>query len=448
MRNSMMARPCLALFVAIACAACLGPEAETMEDGALGEAEDALLAPCAAVPWSSGFSDAEAEWKQNPPAYWPSIQFQDLNGDGKSDVCGRGSNGIRCAISSGARFSAVLQWSARAEYTDAVGWGGPSLWQTLRFPDINGDGKHDACARGSTGMTCALSTGVSFDLGGYSSGFADAWGWAADPSLWRTIQHPDVNGDGWSDVCGRKFDGIWCELSNGATFTPATSPWTGGFADAWGWGADPSRWQTIRFPDVNGDGKSDVCGRNVSGIWCELSNGAGFTPAAGPWTGGFSGGWDAQPSYWKTIQFADVNGDGKSDVCGRGTAGIWCEVSNGTSFTPAGTPWTNAFSDATGWASSESSWGTIRLADVNGDGMADACGRSSGGIYCGLSTGTSFAPLALFTPSFSDAAGWNTDPSYWGTIQFTDVNGDGKMDVCGRAADGLHCALSRYGNSC
>jgi hypothetical protein len=38
--------------------------------------------------------------------------------------------------------------------------------------------------------------------------------------------------------------------------------------------------------------------------------------------------------YGTTMMFADLNGDGKMDVCGRGALGVYCELSNGTGFGP------------------------------------------------------------------------------------------------------------------
>jgi len=55
--------------------------------------------------------------------------------------------------------------------------------------------------------------------------------------------------------------------------------------------------------------------------------------------------------------------------------------------------WTRDFSDAQGWNGSETYYGSIRLADVNGDGLADVCGRGIAGIYCNLSRNRS--PVGL-----------------------------------------------------
>ncbi len=322
-----------------------------------------------------------------------------------------------------------------------------TTWSTVRgktTPDLNGDGKDDICGRASGGIYCALSNGASFGATSYwtTTQFTDAGGWKSDPSFWGTIQYPDVNGDGMADVCGRSSIGIACALSNGNAFDEDTY-WSSSFSNAGTWNTDPSYWMTIQYPDVNGDGRADICARASGGIYCALSNGKTFDAPTYWTTPNYSdaNGWKADPSYWGTIQFPDLNHDGKADVCGRGAGGIFCALSNGKSF---GAPsyWSTTFSDASGWKSDPSYWATIEYPDVNGDGKADVCGRSSIGFECALSNGSAFGATSLWSAGFTNTDGWKADPSYWRTIQFADVDGDGKSDVCGRGGNGISCALS------
>jgi len=52
-----------------------------------------LGTPLASAQILPGFSDAKG-WKD--PAYYSTIQFPDINGDGIAGVCGRGTFGIGC----------------------------------------------------------------------------------------------------------------------------------------------------------------------------------------------------------------------------------------------------------------------------------------------------------------------------------------------------------------
>src|SRR5262245_13140107 len=120
----------------------------------------------------------------------------DLNGDGKADVCGRGGAGINCAVSTGSSFGAVIVWVAN--FSDPLGWNtGPEYYSTIRFPDVNGDGRADVCGRGGAGIYCALNTGSGFGpVNLWVANFSDAFGWNAGPEYYSTIRFPDVNGDG------------------------------------------------------------------------------------------------------------------------------------------------------------------------------------------------------------------------------------------------------------
>jgi hypothetical protein len=291
--------------------------------------------------------------------------------------------------------------------------------------------------------------------------FNDGNGWT-DASAYSTIRYPDVNNDVRSDVCGRRNDGVWCAVDDGTGKLVNPARWNSTFTDANGWNADPY-FKTIAFPDLNNDGKADICGRGptapggtAAGIWCGLSNGHTFGSLSN-WNSGFSdgNGWN-QPQYYSTIQFPDVNRDGKADVCARGVAGILCGVNTGTSFGSAAVPlWSSLYSDVNGWTASKY-YTTIHFPDINGDGVADVCGRGPDGngnvgVWCGTSNGSTFNNVTMWNTTFGDPA-WD-DYKYFSTIQFADVNGDGKDDLCGRGPGGgagttigVWCALSNGTN--
>jgi hypothetical protein len=327
--------------------------------------------------------------------------------------------------------------------------GSPSAYAgSFRLGDVNGDGYADACARLNGGLLCALNarSGAFASHQLYSAAFSDAAGWLPD-AYGSTLQIADVDGNGRADVCGRSTGGIYCATAN-ADGTAMVNPrtWSSGtdFSDAEGWAASSARYGSIRLADVNGDGFADVCGRTSTGVVCALNDKAGRFGAYTLWIADFTDalGWQA-PQYGSTLQLADVNGDGRADVCGRGPAGIRCATANaaGTAFVDAHQWSLRAdFSDADGWGAGAGYYGSIRLADVNGDGLADVCGRRATGVACAISNGAAFdGALAVLPDGYTDALGWSSAP-YGATIQLGDLDRDGRRDVCGRGPSGLVCA--------
>src|SRR5574341_2599965 len=282
-----------------------------------------------ATRWTSAFS--ATEWNM----YYSTMATPDVNGDGRSDVCGRGSDGIWCVPSTGTGFAPTALWSSA--YSNTNGWADANNYTTITYPDLNADGRDDVCGRGDNGITCALSTGTRFDPPTYWALFAysDANGWD-NAIYYSTIRYPDLNGDLKPGICGRASGGLYCALNTGSSFENPIY-WTSAFANdgqmpAGGW-TDVSNYSTIQYLDLNRDTKTDVCGRSDSGIVCALSTGTAFGSLTTWSSTTFTDaqGWN-NPIYYSSIQYADVNGDGDPDICGRGQVYVYCGLSNGRQF--------------------------------------------------------------------------------------------------------------------
>ncbi len=357
------------------------------------------------------------------------MQNTDIDGDGKADICARGEAGIYCTRSSS---GSLMDKTMVLGLSDQQGWGDVSNYATIRFADVNGDGKSDICARADVGINCWTSNGNG-EFGSFGSiPMADADGYN-DVKYYSTIKFADINGDGKDDFCARFKEQFQCYLSNGTGFDSNPIGF-GDMGDSGGWGNE-MYYSTIRVADVNGDGKVDVCGRGTTGIRCWLSQGTSFAPAFhGPaWSN--DNGWGAR-QYYTTIRLADINGDHKADLCARDSGGIVCHLSNGDSFGDAirGPGW----SDEWGWNDYDN-YSTIQFGDLNGDGKDDLCARANAHFSCFLSNGNGF-DQEFTIDEFSDANGWN-NPNKFRTIRLGDVNGDGKADVCSRTAANVSCYL-------
>lgn len=278
------------------------------------------------------------------------------------------------------------------------------------FPiDMNGDGKTDFVARDAAGnLLTYLSNGATYTLAGTTpTSFTDAAGWNSGLRFFPM----DVNGDGRADLVARDSAGGFATwLSNGATFVFNGSIATG-YSDANGWNTG------VRFfpMDVNGDAKTDLVARDTAGnLQVLLSNGTTFALAATTATG-------FTDTASRTFLPADVNGDGKGDL-------LFLDLAVGRL--------TTYLSDGANFVNSATTFITgsdCFPLDVNGDGKTDVVTRDSNGtLKIWLSNGSAFTAAGSMASSFSDSAGWNSGVRFFRT----DVNGDGKMDLLARDATG------------
>ncbi|MBI2393620.1 MAG: VCBS repeat domain-containing M23 family metallopeptidase [Deltaproteobacteria bacterium] len=195
----------------------------------------------------------------------------------------------------------------------------------------------------------------------------------------------------------------------------------------------PETYAPTRTSDVDGDRRADVCGRGSSGLFCMVSQGSSFTKAASEGPFGDAAGF-GDLRYATTLRMGDVDGDGRADVCARTSSGVVCHRSTGGGF---GAPITGPeWSDAHGWLAPRFLT-TLRLADVDGDGRDDLCARAAAGLVCARSNGGGFDG-AFDGPRWSDESGFGS-AKYYGTLRMGDVDGDGRDDACIRHSGGIEC---------
>jgi hypothetical protein len=218
----------------------------------------------------------------------------------------------------------------------------------------------------------------SFDrgLGSLTPG---AGGWITDDLYKRELA--DVNGDGRADIVGFAYSGVYVSLAttgNGhfgaptfelAAFTPGAGGWIG------------DNLYKRELADVNGDGRADIVGFAYSGVYVSLATGNGhfaaptfelaaFTPGAG--------GLISDDLHKREL--ADVNGDGKDDIVGFANSGVHVSLATGNGHFAAPMFELAAFTPATGGWISDNLY-KRELADVNGDGKDDIVGFASAGVY-------------------------------------------------------------------
>ncbi|HEU0114308.1 MAG TPA: FG-GAP-like repeat-containing protein, partial [Thermomicrobiales bacterium] len=312
------------------------------------------------------------------------------------------------------------------------GWESQNLFPR-QLADVNGDGMADIVGFGYAGATVALATG-----GGHfaASFFAlDAFGaanfgggWSSQDQFPRALA--DVNGDGMTDIVGFGYAGATVALATGGGHFAA--PFFS--LDAFGAANFGGGWSSQdQFPralaDVNGDGMADIIGFGYAGATVALATGGGHFAA--PFfsldafgAANFGGGWSSQDQFPR--QLADVNGDGMADIVGFGNGGVTIALATGGGHFAAPSFALGAFGAANfggGWSSQDQF--PRRLADLNGDGMADIVGFGIAGMTEALATGGgSFASPVFTLSAFGNAVsagGWASDNQYPRVL--ADLNG-------------------------
>ncbi len=243
----------------------------------------------------------------------------------------------------------------------------------------------------------------------------------------------DLTGNGKVDIVGFGLDGIWTSLNNGdGTFQPPNMV-LAAFNFHTGWQVE----KHPRFvADLTGDGRADILGFGDGGVWTSVNNGDGTFQPAQFVIGdlGYNQGWrvDQHPRF-----LADLTGNGRADVVGFGNDGVWTALSNGDgTFQPAKLVLAG-FNLNQGWLVTQN---PRFLADVNGDGKADIVGFGNDGVWTALGNGDgTFQPAKLVLDGFNPSQGWQVDRH---PRMLADLNGDRYADIVGFGDAGVWSSLS------
>ncbi len=265
----------------------------------------------------------------------------DVNGDGRPDVVGFDSSGVRVALNRGSSFGSAERWLSS--------FGSSSGWNTTRHvrlvEDVTGDGRADIVAFGPSGVLVSVSTGSGFrQPARWTAAFGSDRGWRVDVTP-RMLA--DMNGDGRPDIVGFARKGVYVALNTGSSFA-AAKKWSGSF----GRDSSSTGWRVDRDPrtiaDVTGDGRLDIVGFRRDGVWVARNTGSSFASAS-RWTKDYGSREWTLGLMPRAV--ADVNGDGRADIVGFARHGVHVALSSGSRF-GAAAHWSAEY----GWGESTGNW--------------------------------------------------------------------------------------------
>lgn len=274
------------------------------------------------------------------------IRLADLTGDGRADVCFVQAHELACAAGAGdGTFFAVTPIAALAIEPESLVLG-----------DVDGDGHTDACGRDRDGITCALAA-TGFAATRFTDAFARGGGASATD---RSLTVVDVDGDGRAEICGLDEAGVVC--ARRGSEMRAISAWPPAGAPLW-------------VGDLDGDARADWCITNDDGVHCGRALHHALTRDGAPWSYAFGGVRDPGPASLATSALADLDGDGRAELCRVHDRSVTCTRSQGGGFGP---PVTFAVLPPGGPATA------LWLGDLDGDGTLDACVDDGPAIHCAL----------------------------------------------------------------
>ncbi len=276
------------------------------------------------------------------------VQLGDLTGDGRADLCTVGAGGLVCAPGDGAgHFAAAIR-------IDAPGAPLAIEPESLAIGDVDGDGRADACGRDAGGIVCATAA-TGFSAARFAPAFARTG--AADATD-RSLTIAAVG-----EVCAVTPQGVACAQPGGAPIV--RSPWPTGDVPLW-------------IADLDGDRDPDWCAAAAAGPACGRAADRAVTTDGSSWGFSWQGVVDGASGNGQIAGaslggLADVDGDGRADLCAIEGTDVTCAPSQGAAFGPH-------FVRARFATPPSALW----LGDLDGDGVSEPCVDLGDAIACAM----------------------------------------------------------------
>jgi serralysin len=307
----------------------------------------------------------------------------DFNGDGRSDILFRQSNGAIFDFLGKANGGMLNNGDNIYTVVD-------NAWKIAGTGDFNGDGRDDILWRNDAG---AIFNFLGKANGGVQNNGDNSY-LQLSPNL-TVMGIGDFNGDNRDDILFRKADGTitnWLGTASGGFIDNSSNLFT----------TVDNAFKVVGVGDFNGDGRDDILFRSA--------NGAIFN-FLGTASGGVINNGDniytVVDNVWHVAGIGDFNGDGMDDILWRNDSGAI--------FYFLGTATGGVSNNGNASYSAMSlAWEIAAIGDYNGDGRDDILWRNS--------NGTIIDWLGNQNGGFSDNSGnlyttvapeWKIEPHMW-----------------------------------
>jgi hypothetical protein len=256
----------------------------------------------------------------------------------------------------------------------------------VRIAPLTGGAAPSVCAVEATGLVCATlaSDGTLSPATRLDSPAAPL---AIEPD---SLALGDVDGDGRTDACGRDAGGILCATAASGYQAVRWTPLWGGTGSA-----SPADRSLTIAPD------GALCELDAAGAACLTKAATAVTDVRSTWP-------DRQAALW----FGDLDGDGQLDWCAATPAGPACSLAADRAVTQDGIAWGYSLGAVVAASTADGpvpDTDTAALGDGDGDGRADLCTATGTAIACARSLSHGFGPptpIARLPTGLSPTSVW------------------------------------------
>jgi len=236
------------------------------------------------------------------------VQMLDVDGDGFTDAANLATGEVL-------RNEGTGDWIVMDE-VDTVAlpdFENPSIFETLRFVDIDNDRRIDLLRASGSGASHSTQIYRNTGTGYVELGDAEPLGRGFDSD---TLEVNDFNGDGLVDAVQVAQTGVRYRLNLGHGQWWPAEDWA--FAEFDGDGLEASQTVDAELEDLNGDGLADVVLVQGTTVQVWVNRAGTMYEALDPITDddvdGVDGASIPSNTATTTVLFADVNANGSSDV--------------------------------------------------------------------------------------------------------------------------------------